>query len=65
MDSLFSKARFFAKIGEWADSVKIYDEILAKPKSSTGKKLDALMDKARIAFFNKVGITCTIYESII
>ena len=51
---MFSKARFFAKIGKWNDAEAIYDEILAKPKTVTGKKIDANMEKARIAFFELV-----------
>ena len=58
MDSLFAKARFHSKVGNWTEAVAIYDEILNKPKSSTGKKIDAIMEKARIAFFNMVRVVC-------
>ena len=56
MDALFAKSRFFTKTGEWTLAFSTYDEILAKPKSSTGKKIDALMEKSRICFFNTVRI---------
>jgi hypothetical protein len=56
LDSLFEKARFYTKIGQWTEAFTVYDEILAKPKSSTGKKIDALMEKARISSFNMVRI---------
>ena len=54
IDGLFSKARYLAKIGSWADAEKVYDEILAKPKTVTGRKIDANMEKARLAFFDLV-----------
>jgi len=52
IDGLFSKARYLAKIGDWTESEKIYDEILSKPKTVTGRKIDANMEKARLAFFS-------------
>lgn len=54
LDALFAKARFYSKTGAWTAAVTVYDEILAKPKSSTGKKIDSIMEKARIAFFDLV-----------
>jgi hypothetical protein len=54
IDGLFSKARYFAKIGQFDEAIKAYDEILAKPKTVTGKKIDANMEKSRIAFFELV-----------
>jgi 26S proteasome regulatory subunit N7 len=51
LDALFSKATHFAKTGSWDASIVIYDEILNKPKTSTGKKIDAMMSKARIAIY--------------
>ena len=53
LDSLFSKATHFSKIGSWDASIAVYDEILNKPKITTGKKIDAIMAKARIAFYRK------------
>lgn len=52
LDSLFSKARHYTTIGDWNNAYKIYDEILNKEKTPTGKKIDANMEKARIALFN-------------
>jgi 26S proteasome regulatory subunit N7 len=49
---MFLKARFQAKIGDWNEAEKTYDEILVKPKTVTGRKIDAHMEKARIAFFS-------------
>lgn len=48
---MFSKARYFAKIGDFHLAEKTYDEILLKPKTVTGRKIDANMEKARVAFF--------------
>jgi hypothetical protein len=48
---MFSKARFLSSVGDWTDSVTAYDDILKRPKLSTGKKIDATMEKARIALF--------------
>lgn len=56
IDGLFSKARYLAKIGDWTASEKIYDEILSKPKTVTGRKIDANMEKARLAFFSLVSL---------
>lgn len=59
IDGLFSKARYLAKIGDWTESEKIYDEILSKPKTVTGRKIDANMEKARLAFFSLVSLRTT------
>lgn len=52
VDALFLKARYQAKIGDFTTAEQTYDEILSKPKTVTGRKIDANMEKARIAFFN-------------
>lgn len=51
---MFAKARLLAKIGSWAESLKAYDEILTKEKTGTGKKIDATMEKAKIALLTSV-----------
>ena len=51
---MFARARYFSKIGDWDEAFKSYDEILKKEKTSTGKKIDANMEKAKIALFNHV-----------
>ena len=51
---MFSKARYYSKIGDWDNAVKAYDDILKKEKTSTGKKIDANMEKSKIALFNQV-----------
>lgn len=51
---MFAKARYLAKIGSWAEALAAFDEIIAKEKTSTGKKIDATMEKAKIALFNMV-----------
>lgn len=48
---MFAKARFLSVVGSWADAFVAYDEILKKVKLSTGKKIDATMEKARICLF--------------
>eukprot|EP00286_Rhodomonas_abbreviata_P029126 CAMPEP_0181294512 /NCGR_PEP_ID=MMETSP1101-20121128/3643_1 /TAXON_ID=46948 /ORGANISM="Rhodomonas abbreviata, Strain Caron Lab Isolate" /LENGTH=341 /DNA_ID=CAMNT_0023399181 /DNA_START=157 /DNA_END=1182 /DNA_ORIENTATION=+ len=52
LDCMFEKARYLSKIGDWEVSWVAYDEILNKEKVGTGKKIDATMEKARIALFN-------------
>lgn len=51
---MFAKARQLSKIGSWVEALKAYDEILAKEKTGTGKKIDATMEKAKIALFTVV-----------
>lgn len=51
---MFAKARYLSKIGSWDDSWKAYDEILTKEKVGTSKKIDATMEKAKIALFKMV-----------
>ena len=51
---MFFKARYLAKIGSWDEAYSSYDLILAKPKISTGKKIDANMEKAKIALLTQV-----------
>lgn len=54
MDALFAKARHYATIGDTEEAFKSYDEILALKKVSSGKKIDATLDKLRVAFFTLV-----------
>jgi 26S proteasome regulatory subunit N7 len=51
IDVLLARARYFTKIGDFAKAVGVYDDILGRPKTITSKKLDALMEKCRIALF--------------
>jgi hypothetical protein len=37
---MFAKARFLSSVGDWPESVNAYDDILKRPKLSTGKKID-------------------------
>lgn len=48
---MFAKARFQSKVGNWTDAFAAYDEIFKRTKLSTGKKIDAAMEKARISLF--------------
>ena len=52
MDCLFEKARYYSSIGDVDNAYSAYDVILNKEKTSTGKKIDATMEKARLAFFS-------------
>jgi hypothetical protein len=54
---LFAKARLFSRIGDKDAAYKAYDAILTKEKTSSGKKIDATLEKARVAFFAMVCIT--------
>jgi len=52
LDCMFSRARYLLKIGSWEEAWKAYDAIVNKEKTGTGKKVDAIMEQARIALFN-------------
>ena len=51
IDGMFAKARHFSKVGSWSSAMSAYEDILNRPKLSSGKKIDATMEKARIAIF--------------
>jgi hypothetical protein len=48
------KGKEYAKTGCWKEADAVFDEILSKPKTSTGKKIDVIMDKAKMALFSMV-----------
>jgi 26S proteasome regulatory subunit N7 len=48
---MLQKARFLLQTGDFARANAAYDDILKRPKISTGKKIDAAMEKSRIALF--------------
>lgn len=54
LDAMFSKARYLSKIGDWDAAYAAYGQILAKPKTSTAKKIDANMEMARMALMTQV-----------
>jgi 26S proteasome regulatory subunit N7 len=51
LDALIAREKFYARIGNKTAALAAADEILAKPKISTGKKIDAVMDKVRLGLF--------------
>jgi hypothetical protein len=51
---MFLKARTLSKFGNWNEADLALDEILNKPKISTGKKIDAMIDKAKNALLSMV-----------
>ena len=51
LDALIAREKFYARIGNKAAAYAAADEILNKPKISTGKKIDAIMDKVRLGLF--------------
>lgn len=55
LDGMFRKARFLATTSNFPAALLAYDEILNKKKISTGKKIDALMEKCRIALYDMNG----------
>lgn len=66
MDCMFLKARALAAMGSFSASDVAYDEIVKKEKTSTGKKIDATMEKTKNALFSMVrqlGIFLTLIES--
>lgn len=54
LDCMFLKARALATTGDWSASDAAYDEIIKKEKASTGKMIDATMEKSKNALFNMV-----------
>lgn len=52
MDALFAKARHYSSIGDVDNAYAAYDFILNKDKVSIGRKIDATMEKSRLAFFS-------------
>lgn len=51
LDALFAIAQFHARIGDKSAAYVAFDVIVDKPKVSTGKKIDASMQKLRVALF--------------
>lgn len=54
LDCMIARAKCLSRTGQWEDALKAFDAILTKEKTSTGKKIDAVMEKAKIALFNMV-----------
>lgn len=54
LDALFATAAFQARIGAKEEAYEAFDTIINKPKVSTGKKIDASMQKLRVALFHLV-----------
>lgn len=53
IDVISSKGRFYARLGDWSKANELFDSILAKDKdkAGSGRKIDAQLDKAKIALF--------------
>ena len=51
LDALFARARHFATIGDCDEAFAAYDVILSLKKLSSGKKIDATLERTRVAFF--------------
>jgi 26S proteasome regulatory subunit N7 len=49
---MMAKAQHYARIGDWSAAYKAFDDIIAKEKVGTSKKIDSMMTKCRIALFN-------------
>mmetsp|Transcript_16013 Transcript_16013/g.14477 ORF Transcript_16013/g.14477 Transcript_16013/m.14477 type:complete len:397 (-) Transcript_16013:1012-2202(-) len=52
LDIISNKGKYFARVGDWINAIACYDEIIAKPKAGSGRKIDAYFGKTRIALFN-------------
>jgi 26S proteasome regulatory subunit N7 len=52
LDALFALLNFHARIGEREKTYAAADDIIAPPKLSSGKRIDASMCKLRVALFN-------------
>ena len=56
LDALFDAAKYHARIGDKDGAYAACDVIVERPKISTGKRIDAVMLKIRVAlFFDDVG----------
>lgn len=51
LDVQFAKARYLSQIGSWKAALNNYDIILEGKKTTSGKKIDASLEKCRIALF--------------
>jgi len=51
LDARLEIARFAAKSLSKEEAIEAYDKVLALPKLSTGKQIDALMEESRVASF--------------
>ena len=51
LDALFDKAKFWSLVGEFTLSSSAYDKIITRDKTSTARKIDSWMGKARICLF--------------
>ena len=61
LDCLFEKARVYCRVGDMDAAYTAYDFILNREKTTTGKKIDASMEKARVALFHMVRYLYYIY----
>eukprot|EP00904_Undaria_pinnatifida_P012431 jgi/Undpi1/8318/HiC_scaffold_25.g10787.m1 len=52
LEAQFEKAKLCARIGDKAAAYEAYDTIAEKAKISTGKKIDAIMARTRVALFH-------------
>ena len=52
LDARFDVARFAAKSLSKEEALEAYDKVFALPKLSSGKKIDCLMESARVALFH-------------
>lgn len=52
LDAQFEKAKMCARIGDKTAAYEAYDTIAEKAKISTGKKIDAVMARTRVALFH-------------
>lgn len=57
LDSLLNKGKYYYRIGSSASvdnnstAIALFDEIIAKPKVPTNRKIDALLEKAKLSLF--------------
>lgn len=51
IDAVQSRARYYARIGDFSKAIGLYDDLLSRPKAVASKRLDSLIEKCRIALF--------------
>ena len=55
IDVLFEKARFLSRIGS-RDAFAAFDAVIETKKTTSGKRIDAHMEKARLHLFFMVSL---------
>ena len=61
LDAMLKKGRYHARIGEWAQATALFETIAKKDKATSGRKIDAHFERAKVALFNSVSFSRFFY----